>query len=248
MRVINPKTVVQFLSFEKEDRAGFLWKRRSDGKGSFKKRYFIACGNILAYFEKRLDKEPLGILILEGHTVEMVDDLTMAIRFPTLGEASRSYLLRGESPDDVEQWMRVLSRSGIDFFSLTLEDLEDQLNALITMRKSLSPRSPPIALDIQSSDSVSPHLPKRTNPFNRMSCEPEYARVASEKTQEREFDNKNTPPESTAPPVLPDLAVEHLRWLFSQDWEQLHEYVRTCLIRHPTAASSGIEKDLIDLG
>ncbi|KAF6774353.1 hypothetical protein AHF37_05987 [Paragonimus kellicotti] len=153
MRILNPKTVIQFLSYEKEEKVGFLWKRRSEHKGSFKKRYFVACGNILAYYEKKLDRDPLGVLILEGHVIEMLDDLTMALRFPTMGESSRSYVLRAESTTEIEQWMRVLSRSGIDFFTLTLEDLDDQLNAVTAVRKSISLDTPD-AVSLQQTEAI----------------------------------------------------------------------------------------------
>ncbi|VDP86923.1 unnamed protein product [Echinostoma caproni] len=102
MRIINPKTIVQFLGGQKEDRAGYLWKRKSENKSSFKRRYFIAYGNVLAYYEKRIDKEPLGVLFLENHVIEMIDDLTMVVRFLTVKELPKGYYLRGDSTDDVE--------------------------------------------------------------------------------------------------------------------------------------------------
>ncbi len=31
-------------------------------------------GNVLTYFENKNDKEPLGAIFLEGHSVELVDE------------------------------------------------------------------------------------------------------------------------------------------------------------------------------
>ena len=49
--------------------SGWLWKRGEVNK-NFQKRYFVLKGNLLFYFDKRLDKEPIGVIILEGWFVE----------------------------------------------------------------------------------------------------------------------------------------------------------------------------------
>ncbi len=50
------------------DKEGYLMKKGEVNKG-FQKRWFVLKGNLLFYFEKRYDKEPLGVIILEGCTV-----------------------------------------------------------------------------------------------------------------------------------------------------------------------------------
>lgn len=44
-------------------RQGFLHFKR---EMKFQKRWFVLKGNLLFYFEKKGDKEPLGLLLLEG--------------------------------------------------------------------------------------------------------------------------------------------------------------------------------------
>lgn len=235
MRILNPKTVIQFLSLEKEDKAGYLWKRRLEHKGSFKKRYFTVCGNILAYFEKKLDRDPLGILILEGHVVEMLDDLTMALRFPSLGESCRSYVLRGETAADTEQWMRVLSRSGIDFLTLTLEDLEDQLSALTAVRRSSKIESPPPVPSIQHGVTAgsAPKLESgRSNPFNRHSGLPQSVSPSRARRRAPSPPSASKPDKPSSELVVPSSQISphpstrHLNWLLAQTWEQLHSLAR----------------------
>ena len=51
------------------DFSGWLWKRGEVNK-NFQKRYFVLKGNLLFYFDKRFDKEPIGVIILEGWFVE----------------------------------------------------------------------------------------------------------------------------------------------------------------------------------
>jgi sesquipedalian len=47
---------------------GFLSKRGEVNK-SFQRRWFVLKGNLLFYFEKKTDKEPLGMIIIEGCTI-----------------------------------------------------------------------------------------------------------------------------------------------------------------------------------
>nr|AAP06315.1 hypothetical protein with PH domain [Schistosoma japonicum] len=169
MPIFNPKTVTNFLTYEKEEKVGFLWKKRSEQKKSYKKRYFMLCGNILAYFDKKLDKEPLGIIFLDCHIVEMLDDLKMAIRFRGPGELSRSYILKGESAEDIEDWMRAISRCSIEYITLTLEDLEDHYRALTTVKQNNTnfKVSSSESNGITNSSIKSSIFSKRSNPFNK---------------------------------------------------------------------------------
>lgn len=50
------------------DKEGYLMKKGEVNKG-FQKRWFVLKGNLLFYFEKCTDREPLGVIILEGCTV-----------------------------------------------------------------------------------------------------------------------------------------------------------------------------------
>lgn len=40
----------------------------------FQKRWFVLKGNLLFYFDKKGDKEPLGLLLLEGCKDEEFED------------------------------------------------------------------------------------------------------------------------------------------------------------------------------
>lgn len=210
----------------------------------------MAYGNILAYYEKKLDREPLGILFLENHIIEMVDDLTMVIRFLTLNELPKGYYLRSDSTEDIEQWMRILSRSGIDFFTLTLEDLEDQLRAvsvvnrvssnaslMCSTERGLLPECPPLQID-QSF--------RRPNPFNSCSIFTPATTTAGDTRPTPGFlatsvkhSSQSSPADMQAnrPDQLetncgleknshPPPLSTNIQWLLSQDWQQLHAKVR----------------------
>ena len=67
---INEKNLCAYAisSTVAADREGYLMKKGEINKG-FLKRWFILKGNLLFYFEKNSDKEPLGVIILEGCTI-----------------------------------------------------------------------------------------------------------------------------------------------------------------------------------
>jgi hypothetical protein len=66
---INEKNLAAFASSATPvDREGWLVKRAEVNKG-YQKRWFVLKGNLLFYFEKRGDKDPVGVIVLEGCTI-----------------------------------------------------------------------------------------------------------------------------------------------------------------------------------
>lgn len=65
---INEKNMCYFATSPPIDREGWLQKR-GDVNKSWQRRYFVLKGNLLFYFEKKGDREPIGVIILEGCTV-----------------------------------------------------------------------------------------------------------------------------------------------------------------------------------
>ena len=67
---INERTLITYSSCQSSptDKAGWLWKRGEVNK-NFQKRFFVLKGNLLFYFDKRSDKEPVGVVIPEGCTI-----------------------------------------------------------------------------------------------------------------------------------------------------------------------------------
>lgn len=79
------------------DREGWL-NKRGEVNRAYQRRWFVLKGNILFYFDKRGDKEPLGMIVLEGCTIELADEeeqFSFKILFH--GTNNRSYILGAES-------------------------------------------------------------------------------------------------------------------------------------------------------
>ncbi len=69
---VNEKNLVAIASASHlvVDKEGWLNKRGEVNKG-FQKRWFVLKGNLLFYYEKKTDREPVGVLVIEGCTVGM---------------------------------------------------------------------------------------------------------------------------------------------------------------------------------
>nr|KAG5692484.1 hypothetical protein BaRGS_005030 [Batillaria attramentaria] len=135
MKIVNAKGLVRFASSggppEKE---GFLLKRGDLNKG-FQRRWFVLKGNMLFYYEKRGDREPAGVVILEGCTIELaecedVDNYAFQISFP--GSSSRTYILSADSQEELENWMKALSCAPYDYVKLIVAELQNQLEEVST--------------------------------------------------------------------------------------------------------------------
>ncbi|XP_066116684.1 sesquipedalian-1 [Saccopteryx bilineata] len=122
------------------DNAGFLYKK-GGRHAAYHRRWFVLRGNMLFYFEDPASREPVGVIILEGCTVELVEaaeEFAFAVRFA--GARARTYILAAESQAAMEGWVKALSRASFDYLRLVVRELEQQLAA---MRAGGCPPPPP---------------------------------------------------------------------------------------------------------
>merc|ERR1719273_2517556 len=105
---------------------------------AFQRRYFVLKGNLLFYFEKKVDREPIGVIILEGCTIELAEDdqerFSFKINFHNGGgeqqKGSRVYHLGTECQDTMEEWMKLLACSSHDYMKLMVYELQQKLAEL----------------------------------------------------------------------------------------------------------------------
>ncbi|XP_013359101.1 PREDICTED: sesquipedalian-1 [Chinchilla lanigera] len=112
------------------DHAGFLHKKGGRHAASHR-RWFVLRGNMLFYFEGPGSREPLGVIVLEGCTVELVEaaeEFAFAVRFA--GARARCYALAAESQAALEAWVKALSRASFHYLRLVVRELEQQLAAV----------------------------------------------------------------------------------------------------------------------
>ncbi|XP_045116588.1 sesquipedalian-1-like [Portunus trituberculatus] len=112
------------------DKEGYLLKKGEVNK-NFQRRWFVLKGNLLFYFEKKGDREPIGVIILEGCTIELAeceDQFTFKLVFH--GGGGRVYVLAADSQESLEVWMKALARASYDYLKLMVAELQKQLDEL----------------------------------------------------------------------------------------------------------------------
>ncbi|XP_023022677.1 sesquipedalian-1-like [Leptinotarsa decemlineata] len=162
---INEKNLCSFaVSATPVDKEGYLNKRGEVNK-NFQRRYFLLKGNLLFYFDKKGDREPVGVIILEGCSIELAeDDEQFSFKIEFHGINNRSYVLGAESQESMEQWMKALACAGYDYMKLMVAELQRQLDDI---------EETPLPLP-SSQVMSSPVPPPRTrhNPFNKPEINP----------------------------------------------------------------------------
>ncbi|KAL4224037.1 hypothetical protein ACF0H5_017494 [Mactra antiquata] len=131
---INDKTLAKYASSgAPPDKEGFL-KKRGDLNRGYQKRWFILKGNLLFYYEKRMDKDPIGMIVLEGCRVELSDSedgFTFMLQFP--GPHSRTYVISADTQEDMEAWMKALSSASYDYIRICVNELKATLREADTV-------------------------------------------------------------------------------------------------------------------
>lgn len=191
MKLINEKSLSRFASSgAPADKEGYLNKKGEVNKG-FQRRYFVLKGNLLFYYEKKGDREPLGVVVLEGCTIELCENSeNFSFQIIYQGQNSRVYVLSAESQELMESWMKALSCAGYEYVKLMVADLQSQLNELSASEKRVAvanadrdshifqqayaersppPPSPPSEGGETSGTKYSPIPHQRVNPFNNRS-------------------------------------------------------------------------------
>ncbi|XP_052413006.1 sesquipedalian-1 [Carassius gibelio] len=126
---LNEKSVAYYATCNSPpDKTGFLFKK-GERNTAYHRRWFILKGNMLFYFEERESREPIGVIVLEGCTVELCEseseEFAFAVKFDCV--KARVYKMAAESQPAMESWVKALSRASFDYMRLVVKELERQL-------------------------------------------------------------------------------------------------------------------------
>lgn len=136
---LNEKNVASFaVSKSPIDKEGWLLKRGEVNK-SFQRRYFVLKGNLLFYFEKKTEKDPSGVIILEGCTIELAEfEEQYAFKIVFHGAGDRTYVMGADTQETMESWMKALACASYDYMKLMVSELQRQLDEMIELEKAHS--------------------------------------------------------------------------------------------------------------
>ncbi|XP_015221882.1 sesquipedalian-1 [Lepisosteus oculatus] len=133
---LNERSVVHYATCDSPpDKTGFLFKK-GERNTAYIRRWFVLKGNMLFYFEDRDSKEPIGVIILEGCTVELCEsseEYAFAVKFDCA--KSRVYKMAAESQAAMESWVKALSRASFDYMRLVVRELEKQLEEMRSLHR-----------------------------------------------------------------------------------------------------------------
>ncbi|XP_030739929.1 sesquipedalian-1-like [Globicephala melas] len=123
------------------DNAGFLYKK-GGRHAAHHRRWSVPRGTMLFCFGDAAGREPVGVIILEGCTVELVEaaeEFAFDVRFA--GARAHTYVLAAESQAAMEGWVKALSRASFDYLRLVVRELGHRL-AAARAAGPLPPRRP----------------------------------------------------------------------------------------------------------
>ncbi|KAL6113977.1 pheta1 [Pungitius sinensis] len=128
---LNERSVAHYATCDSPpDKTGFLLKK-GERNTAYHRRWFVLKGNMLFYFEERDGREPIGVIVLEGCTVELcesAEEFAFAVKFDCV--KARVYKMSAESQAAMESWVKALSRASFDYMRLVVKELERQLEEI----------------------------------------------------------------------------------------------------------------------
>ncbi|KAM6944976.1 sesquipedalian-1-like [Lycodopsis pacificus] len=128
---LNERSVAHYATCDSPpDKTGFLFKK-GERNTAYHRRWFVLKGNMLFYFEERDSREPIGVIVLEGCTVELcesAEEFAFAVKFDCA--KARVYKMAADSQAAMESWVKALSRASFEYMRLVVKELERQLEEI----------------------------------------------------------------------------------------------------------------------
>ncbi|XP_059892833.1 sesquipedalian-1-like [Gadus macrocephalus] len=131
---IHKKILLHYQSCDSPvDKEGYLYKK-GVRNSSYQKRWFVLKGNLLFYKERRAERELLGVLVLEGCSVQLCES-DERFAFSVVWSEShvaggRVYKLAAEDQSTQESWLKALLSANHAYLQLLLMDLEARYREL----------------------------------------------------------------------------------------------------------------------
>ncbi|KAG7492197.1 hypothetical protein MATL_G00011950 [Megalops atlanticus] len=124
---LHEKILTHYLACNSPvDKEGYLYKK-GERNTSYQKRWFVLKGNLLFYKDRPGDRDLIGVIVLEGCSVQLCEsDEQFAFSLVFSGAGLRTYKLAAEDQPSQESWIKALFSASHSFLSLLVKDLEKQ--------------------------------------------------------------------------------------------------------------------------
>nr|XP_057918654.1 sesquipedalian-1-like [Doryrhamphus excisus] len=122
---IDEKVVSFFESSDSPvDKEGYLFKK-GDFRPSYHKRWFILKGNLLFYKDHPDDRDLIGVIVLEGCTVQLCEsEEQFAFSVVWSDPGLRPYKFAADDQASQEGWIKALLSANHSYLALLVMDLE----------------------------------------------------------------------------------------------------------------------------
>ncbi|XP_028287055.1 sesquipedalian-1-like isoform X2 [Parambassis ranga] len=113
-------------------------------KTSYQKRWFVLKGNLLFYKERPYDRDVIGVIVLEGCTVQLCEsEEQFAFSLVWSEPGLRTYKFAAEDEANQESWIKALLSANHSYLALLVMDMEkkykDALGAFTSQTSSSKP-------------------------------------------------------------------------------------------------------------
>ncbi|KAM4715500.1 sesquipedalian-2-like [Anableps anableps] len=271
---IDEKVVNYFESCNSPvDKEGYLSKK-GEIKTSYQKRWFVLKGNLLFYKDRPGDKDVIGVIVLEGCTVQLCEsEEQFAFSLVWSEPGLRTYKFAAEDQASQESWIKALLSASHSYLALLVMDMEKQYRDALHAHPSETRRSftmpnfhasgPNYPTTFPSADtsalssfpgpSVGPGASLSSNQMLQSSNISAARAVPKKSPKLWSKRNSNMVPVST--PALPMLEYSSLSLDSVEDFSKLHEdfgkEVKKLIAdwsRKKFGEEEALEESLIDLG
>ncbi|XP_053197375.1 sesquipedalian-1-like [Scomber japonicus] len=122
---IHEKLVSYFESCDSPvDKEGYLYKK-GEIKTSYQKRWCVLKGNLLFYKDRPADRDVIGVIVLEGCTVQLCEsEEQFAFSVVWSDPGLRTYKFAAEDQANQESWIKALLSANHNYLALLVMDLE----------------------------------------------------------------------------------------------------------------------------
>uniref|UniRef100_A0A3P8SVV3 Sesquipedalian n=1 Tax=Amphiprion percula TaxID=161767 RepID=A0A3P8SVV3_AMPPE len=122
---IDEKILTYFESCNSPvDKEGYLHKK-GEIKTSYQKRWFVLKGNLLFYKDRPTDRDLIGVIVLEGCTVQLCEsEEQFAFSLVWSEPGLRTYKFAAEDQASQESWIKALLSANHSYMSLLVMDME----------------------------------------------------------------------------------------------------------------------------
>lgn len=123
------------------DKEGYLYKK-GEFNTSYQKRWCVLKGNLLFYKDRPADRDVIGVIVLEGCTVQLCEsEEQFAFALVWSEPGLRTYKFAAEDQVSQESWIKALLSANYNYLALLVMDMEKKYREALSEYSSDSVNS-----------------------------------------------------------------------------------------------------------